>query len=472
MCEIEMVGPWGSGSRQLYENEWVMGMNCQRPASGWTSPSGANSALLLIIQVNSNNYSTMTNARFRLSYRQCKELLVKRLAEPAPGRIQILTGPRQVGKTTLLLELAGELGDACIYAAADGPEAAIPGFWERLWARVEEQAATARPTVLLLDEIPHVDKWGIRLKGQWDRIRRRKIQAHVVVTGSSALKLNEGSRDSLGGRFERIILAHWSAGALAEAFRIEPLAAADTVVTFGSYPGAHQLIGDPVRWGAYVRDAIIEPAIGRDVLALGKVRRPALLRQVFALSAMMPATIIPLQKLQGQLQDKGAIETIAHYLGLLEDAYLVAPCEKYSEKPIRQRKSPPKIVVLSNALVAAMSTDGILSPSREPSRYGRWVENACLAHAWNMGQRVMYWREEPREVDAVLQGSWGAWAVEVKTGAFHPSDLGNLYEFCRRYPQFRPLALLGEAGDVDRAREAGAKAMTWREFLLSGGPGD
>jgi uncharacterized protein len=101
---------------------------------------------------------------------------------------------------------------------------------------------------------------------------------------------------------------------------LAPEEAADTVVRQGSYPGTFGLRADAGRWAAYVRDAILEPAIGRDILALAPVRKPALLRQVFALCASSPAQIISLQKLQGQLQDAGAIETIAHYLSLLEQA--------------------------------------------------------------------------------------------------------------------------------------------------------
>ena len=49
---------------------------------------------------------------FTSDYAPCRDLLLKRLREPAPGRIQLLTGPRQVGKTTLLLEIAAQFGDA------------------------------------------------------------------------------------------------------------------------------------------------------------------------------------------------------------------------------------------------------------------------------------------------------------------------------------------------------------------------
>ena len=73
-------------------------------------------------------------------YTVCRQRLLERLQEPAPGRIQLLTGPRQVGKTTLLLEIAEQFGDAAVYAAGDEPDAALPGFWERRFADAEARA--------------------------------------------------------------------------------------------------------------------------------------------------------------------------------------------------------------------------------------------------------------------------------------------------------------------------------------------
>jgi len=418
----------------------------------------------------SNNYSTVISEDFRLDYQQCRQVLSRRLAEPAPGRIQLLAGPRQVGKTTLLLELAGQAGRQAVYAAADSPEAALPGFWERLWSRAEEVAAGEGRAVVLLDEVHLLPGWAAALKGVWDRLRRRKIPVHVVATGSSALHVAAGSRESLAGRFERITLSHWSAASLARAFAIGPEEAADLVVRMGSYPGAFELRRDAARWRAYLRDAILEPAIGRDILALAAVRRPALLRQVFAVAASSPAQIVSLQKIQGQLQDRGALETIAHYLGLLEEAFLVAALPKHAEGAARRRAAPPKLVTLNNALVAALHPAGLAGAESDPVRSGAWVENACLAHAWNAGQRVSYWREEPLEVDAVLEGSWGSWAIEVKTGAFRTSDLGGLLEFVRRHPRFRPLVAC-DAAARSTAERAGVPSTTWREFLLGGPPG-
>jgi predicted AAA+ superfamily ATPase len=59
-----------------------------------------------------------------------------------------------------------------------------------------------------------------------------------------------------------------------------------------------------------------------------------------------------LQTIQGQLRHPGALETIAHYLALLEEAFLVAPLSRYSARPARQRFAPPKLFPLNNALVA------------------------------------------------------------------------------------------------------------------------
>lgn len=402
------------------------------------------------------------------AYDSCLQVLVRRLSETAPARIQILTGPRQVGKTTLLLELVERFQEQAVYAAGDDPNAALPGYWERIWADAETRAHR-RTAILLLDEVHRFPEWAARLKGNWDRIRRKHTRIHVVVTGSSALGVATGSRESLAGRFERLTLSHWPASAVATAFHRSRRDAVHGLVKFGSYPGAIEFEKDPARWRAYLRDAVIEPAIGRDVLASGAVRRPALLRQIFAVAVGSPAQIVALQKIQGQLLDSGALETVAHYLALLADAYLIASLEKHASQALRRRSSPPKLIALNNGLLTATHPDGAPDQKAEPERFGHWVENACLAFAVNQGQRVSYWREEPLKVDGVLEGSWGNWAIEVKTGRFTGQELHGLLEFCRRYPAYRPLVLTAP-GNEEAVRRHGVDAISWEDFLFSGPP--
>lgn len=391
-----------------------------------------------------------------------------RLREPGSGRIQILSGPRQVGKTNLLLELLAAFEGRALYVSADTTEAQISGWWEAVLRQGEALALKAGGAVLLVDEIPYLPDWDRRVKTAADHIARFKIPLHLVVSGSSAIHLGRGARESMAGRFERLRLLHWPPVELIRCFKLEAEAGVRQFVECGSFPGGVSLLGSPDRWRAYLRDSIVEPAIGRDILNLESVRKPALLRQVYAVSVGHPAEIVSLQKLAGELAEKGALETIAHYLVLLEEACLVAGVRKYSERLIRQRAAPPKFLVLNNGLMAAAGPAP--GPERDPVRWGRWVENACGALAWNAGQDVMYWRAEPLEVDWIISGSWGEFAVEVKTGAYRVQELAGLFEFCRLYPKFKPLVLCNE-GDEGIGRNAGILTRSWQSFLLDGPPG-
>lgn len=392
--------------------------------------------------------------------------LLRRLKEPAPGRVQLLTGPRQVGKTTLLGEIETKWRSRAIYLAADAPEASLPGWWERQWRRAGELAAARKGAVLLLDEVQYLPGWSRLLKHEADRIQRYRLPLHVVVTGSSALQLGSGARETMAGRFERLRLLHWPAAEMVKRLGIGRTAAAGFLVTHGSYPGAVVLRRDDRRYQRYVLDSIIEPAIGRDMLLTEAVRKPAMLRQVFAVSAGHPAQIITLQKLQGALSEEGSLNTVAHYLHLLEEACLIAAISKYSHHVIRQRSSPPKLVVLNNALLAVAGGNPP-APTTDPQRWGRWVENACIAQAWNAGQEVWYWREEPLEVDFISRGSWGHLAIEVKTGNYTARDLAGLLEFHRRFPDVAPLVLC-DPGREAAAERVGLPVVSWKEFLLQG----
>lgn len=399
-------------------------------------------------------------------YYAIRDRLVERLDEPAPARVQMLTGPRQVGKTTILLEVGRRWGDAAVYLAADAPDAALPGWWEIQWRRATELARRDK-TVLLLDEVQYLPNWPRLVKSAIDQVYRERLPLHIVITGSAALEVASGSRETMAGRYERLVLRQWNPRDLAKAFSVSEEEAVGCFVRFGSFPGGMRLLPDVPRWKAYLRDSIIDPAIGRDLLMLEQVRKPALLRQVFAVCTGHPSQILSLAKIAGAIADKGTLETIAHYLNLLEEAYLVSPVRKYSHKELRRRASPPKVVPLSNAFLAASLAGEPPLPGSDPTTWGVWLENACLAFAIGCEQTVHYWREEPLEVDAVLCGSWGKWAVEVKAGDYTSRDLSSLLEFCRRWPEYRPM-VIGEEDHAHTARRLGIDFLSWKKFLWDG----
>jgi predicted AAA+ superfamily ATPase len=215
--------------------------------------------------------------QYRLQYTACRDELLRRLGEPAPALIQLVTGPRQVGKTTLLLEVASRFGPAAVYLACDDPRLALPETWEVAWSRVEGAARSSGKAVLLLDEIQHLADWSSRLKPEWDRLKRERIPVQVVASGSSALRLGHGSRETLAGRFERLELVHWSAASIASLLRIDPRRAAELSVRLGTYPGALPFRDDMARWAAYLRTVIAPAMIATS--SPWSDRRPALLKR-------------------------------------------------------------------------------------------------------------------------------------------------------------------------------------------------
>ena len=374
-------------------------------------------------------------------YYPTKASLENRLSEPAPSRVQILTGPRQVGKTSILLDISRRWNNSAIYLAVDATEAALPGWWEIQWRRAVELARN-RKAVLLLDEIQYLPNWSRLLKAAIDQVYREQLPMHIVATGSAALELVSGTRETMAGRYERLVIRQWSARDLAQAFSLTQSEAVDCFVRFGSFPGGMGLLSNVPRWKAYLRDSIIDPAVGRDLMMLESIRKPALLRQIFAVCAGHPSEIMSLAKIAGTISDAGTLETIAHYLSLLEEAYLVTASRKFSGREVRRRASSPKLVPLNNAFLAASRSDDPPTAQSSPDVWGRWVENACLAFVIGCEQTVGYWREEPLEVDAIIDGLWGKWAAEVKTGEYSSRDLSGLLEFCRRRPGIQTRGLV------------------------------
>lgn len=401
-----------------------------------------------------------------MSYYEIKDILYKRLQEPAPRLVQILTGPRQVGKTHLLLEIARKMGDSALYYPADTPQTSLPGWWDMIWGKTVSRAKKKK-IILLLDEIHYLPNWSRLIKSAIDEVFRNNIPINIVLTSSSSLQLGRGAKETMAGRFESLVLKMWTPKDIAKAFSLSKKEAVEHFVRFGSFPGAFGFLSDIPRWKTYLRDSIVEPAIGRDLLALEEIRKPFLLRQIFAVCTGHPSEILSLAKIAGAITDKGTLETIGHYLNILEQAYLIAALRKYSSKELRQRASSSKVVPLSNAFLAVSSEGEPPLSQTEPTKWGRWAENACISFAIGQGQDAHYWREEPLEVDFITNGTWGKWAIEVKTGDYISKDLTGLLEFCKRHPQYRPLVICNEY-TTDTAKRLGVDFVLLEDYLWNG----
>lgn len=342
--------------------------------------------------------------------------LLARLSD-GPTRLQVLSGPRQVGKTTVVRQALAATEAPSHYASADDPTLRDSAWLEAQW---EDGRRLARDStggaILAIDEIQKVDNWAETVKRLWDEDRIAELPLHVVLLGSAALLVQQGLSESLAGRFELIRAPHWSFGEMRDAFGFD----LDQFLFFGGYPGAAELIDDEQRWASYVLDSIVETTISRDLLLLTRVDKPALLRGLFRLVCDYSSQIVSYQKLTGQLQDAGNTTTLAHYLDLLASSGLAVGLEKYSPRKVRQRRSTPKLLALDTALVSATSGRTFEESREDPEYWGRLVETAVGAHLYarrDPRAEVLYWRDRNKEVDFVVQRGEQLTAIEVKSGS-------------------------------------------------------
>lgn len=373
--------------------------------------------------------------------------LVERMEEPR-AFMQILLGPRQTGKSTAVLQALGRVSIPHLYVE-------VPQHGESVdWIRAQWQqarnllGAQQKSALLVIDEVQYVTDWSDAVKALWDEDARAGVDLRVVLTGSSATLLKSGLSESLAGRFEIIRSTHWTYRECKEAFGFS----LEDFLFFGGYPGAARLVSDVDRWQRYVVDAIIEPTISKDVLALENVRNPALLSRLFYLGAPYSAQEVSYRKLLGQLDDRGNTATIAHYLDLLSAAGMLSGLQKYDPKALREKSSSPRLLVHNTALMTATYgryRDFLLI---DPERRGHLVESAVGAYlvalCQTRGYTLNWWREGDAEVDFVLSYGRDSIGIEVKSGRVKPTR--GLVKFALEFPEARTLVV----GSADCPLEA------------------
>ena len=383
-------------------------------------------------------------------HRPQANVLAERLSEPRRF-LQVVAGPRQVGKSTLVQQVTGGLGIPVRYVSADEPTLRGADWIGQQWEAVRLEATGKSGAVLVLDEIQKIPAWSETVKRLWDEDTRKKRPLKVVLLGSAPLLIAQGLTESLAGRFETLRLPHWSYAEMRRAFDFT----LDQYLYFGGYPGAAPLIRDPARWSRYIADSLIETSISRDVLLLTRVDKPALLRRLFELACRYSGQVLSYTKMLGQLQDAGNTTTLAHYLDLLAGAGMVCGLSKYAGDAARSRGSSPKLQVLNTALmtVTAGLSPGEASADREFR--GRLIESAVGAHLANAAAagecELFYWRDRGQEVDFIVRSRTRLVAIEVKSGRTPQAHSGT--------------AAFSSAFKVRRTLLVGGDGITVEDFL-------
>ena len=362
------------------------------------------------------------------------QIIIDRLREPRKF-LQVVMGPRQIGKTTVVKQVLQDLGEEIPYLmfSADNIPATQNSWISERWATARHQMKLEgnQEFILVIDEIQKLKAWSEVVKKEWDEDTFNGINLKVILLGSSRVLLQKGLADSLAGRFETIKMTHWTYTEMQEAFGLS----FDEYVYYGGYPGSASLIKDPDRWSNYVRDSIIDATINKDILIDTVISKPALLRQTFELGASYSGQIVSLTKMVGSLQDAGNTTTLSGYLNVLKDSGLLAGIPKFSINKARQRASIPKFQVFNSALRSVYSGYSFREAIQNPKIWGHFFESAVGAHLISKSltgnYEVCYWRDGDLEVDYILKKNNKIAAVEVKSN----TDTTNqgLAEFRERY---------------------------------------
>lgn len=243
-----------------------------------------------------------------------------------------------------------------------------------------------------------------------------------MLLGSSSLELQKGLSESLSGRFQLRRAHHWNFHESKEGYGIS----FEDFLMKGGYPGSYRFQDE--EWYDYVENSIVNTVVEKDILQYASVRNPSLFRQAFTLLSHYPAQEITYTKLLGQLQERGNVELIKHYIHLFEGAYLIKTLEKYSANALRKKTSSPKVIPLAPCFYYLQKK----SPLSD-SELGRAFEALVGSQLLRTNSEVFYWREGKDEVDFVVKKGRFLWGIEVK---FHSnSTTRGLHAFKKAYPE-------------------------------------
>lgn len=379
------------------------------------------------------------------------QVLAQRLAEPRQF-INVIMGPRQVGKTTLVTQIARKNQLLYHFVSADAIAVSDSTWLAQQWetARSLLLKEQAGEFLLIIDEIQKIGNWSETVKRLWDEDTRNQVNVKVVLLGSSRLMLQKGLTESLAGRFETLYMGHWSFVEMRDAFGWN----AQQFAWYGGYPGSATLIADEERWKQYIQQSLVETSVSKDILMLTRVHKPALLKRLFELGCLYSGQVLSFTKMIGQLQDVGNTTTLSHYLDLLHTAGLLAGIEKYSGSIIKKRSSSPKFQVHNTSFISSHRSETLGEILEQPTEWGRIVESAVGAHLLNSsltsGFILHYWRDGNNEVDFVLEKKGKLIALEVKSGAAFRTQ--GMTAFQKTY-------------NPDRILLVGDSALPWQDFL-------
>ncbi len=404
------------------------------------------------------------------------------LTDPPAPRAILLSGARQVGKTTLLLQAIEELldqgvsPDRILYITFDHPITKLIGLEQVLKSWKEIQPPSEGIEYLLLDEIQYTENWPTWLKHQADFQKKRRI----AVTGS-ATPLNTKDQESGVGRWHTIKLPTLSfyeylqikniaiprlpkIKTLKEIFSWSPekrIQLSETARPLEPYFNEYLLRGGFPQTAQVenistaqrlLREDIVDKVLKRDMTALYGVRRVLEMEKTFLYLCLHDGGILDLPTLCRNLELNK--QTVSNFIELFESAHLIykLPPYGYGKEVLRGKYK----VYLADAAIAGSVLLKGRSLIEDNTRLGAAVETAFFKHVYSryypISIRFSYWKSKKNyEVDIVAEVHNDIIPFEVKYTQSHikMQDIKGLVQLCKEKNLPRGYIITREFSDFD-----------------------
>jgi len=342
--------------------------------------------------------------------------------------VVVISGPRRVGKSTMLLDIVHELltrhnvpGSNIFLLDLDTLDCsdvlASPS------ALIDFIGIPDEPVFVLLDEVQRLDSPGLFLKGVHDL----GLPIKLFVTGSSSLEMRSKVRESLSGRKRQVHLAglRWS----------EYLAAGrqswHDYLIFGGYP-AVVLSSDPTERRRLLLEYFTS-YLDRDIESFLRVDRLDVFKELIRMLAYQEGSLVNLNELAGALQVSR--DLLRRYLSYLEETFVIRRLQPFSRNPRKELTKMPKIYFADCGWRNLVSTG--FAGWEERSDRGGLLESAVeswLRQRYPMAE-IRFWRTQAKaEVDFVVDDGGTLGAFEVKASRLSkPTISRSLRSFLKTY---------------------------------------
>jgi uncharacterized protein len=419
---------------------------------------------------------TVEPRSFRVE-RSAERTIWRRLVDPGYRRAQLLLGPRQVGKTTLLRRLVGRLlaagwpASQVVYFDCSDDRLLTTFSLREVAEAVVAPSASERPPVLLLDEITRAERWAAWLKQAVDAGSFR-----IVATDSAAALLRDAQDESGLGRWDEIPIEPFS---LAEMLELEGQGAPPGEVLaarpellgryleVGGFP-EYRVVSSASEAQSRLREDISNRAIRRDLLRAGIDVEGA--RRLFVYLVQSSGAIFDVAKAARALEvDRRSVESWVERLGATG---LVHRLDGTTGSPQTRLRAKPKLYACDPGLVSAFAlpADGRddLEGRRLETAVFRHLREALLGSGWVVGF-LPGGSSQEREVDFLLEAPDGDRGVALEVTAARQVRADKLEQLRRPVPERTRLRRLLVYGGAAGAERDGVTSVPLPQFLLDPG---